>query len=67
MTSTKQSFTKQGQCPVIGRPVSLSGIRVSLAGATAVTEKNCSNIVKCLEANGNLERIQGCLLHALNE
>ncbi|WP_262982229.1 hypothetical protein [Sulfurirhabdus autotrophica] len=39
MTSTRQSFTTQGQCPVIGRPVSLSGIRVSLIGSTAIAEK----------------------------
>ncbi|MDP2024834.1 hypothetical protein [Sulfuriferula sp.] len=66
MASTKEPFSAQRQCPVAGRIVSLSGVRVSLAGAVAIAQKNCSNEATCLKANGNLERIEGCLLHNLN-
>lgn len=65
MSSTKQPFSKQAKCPVIGRQVSLNGVRVTLSGVTTVASKNCSNVEACIQTYGTIESITGCLLHNL--
>jgi hypothetical protein len=66
MQSTRQPFVKSEHCTVINSPVSLSGIRVVLGDAIAITKKSCSNVAKCLEKSESLEKIPSCLLHNLN-
>jgi len=67
MGSTKTPFTKNAQwCPVVGHTVNLSGILVELPGLhMEVAHKSCSNVGKCLEIHGNLERLSNCLIHIL--
>lgn len=67
MGSTKEPISKREHCPVVGYLVSLSGIRVTLPGAgpSEVYRKNCSNIEACLLKYQSIDRIAGCLLHAL--
>ena len=67
MSSTKKPFTKQMKCPVVGHQVSLKGLRVTVAEATEIAQRSCSNVVHCLNAHGSIESITGCLLHELHE
>ena len=63
----RKSFRYARMCPVIHRPVDVSGETVSLPG-TALSEvirKSCSHAQACIAAHGALERIPGCLLREL--
>lgn len=62
MASTKEPFSVQRRCEVVRRTVSLSGLRVSLAGNVAIAKRNCSNAAACLQFKGSIDRIEGCLL-----
>jgi hypothetical protein len=65
--STKNPFSQQKHCPVAEQVVTLRGIRVPLGGGpTAVSQKNCSNLVDCEAENGPAAQNARCLLHSLN-
>lgn len=67
MGSTKESLAKSEHCPMVGRIVHLSGIRVSLAGQSAIAQKSCSNVASCLAEYKNLDRVSKCMLHTFGE
>ncbi|CAM2198537.1 protein of unknown function (plasmid) [Paraburkholderia kururiensis] len=64
--STRNLFSQQKHCPVVDQVVTLHGVRVTLGGGpTAVSKKNCSNLVGCEAANGPAAQNARCLLHTL--
>lgn len=64
MSSTKQLFSKDVQCPVVGHTVTLNYIRVSLPGGpSAVARLTCSNVEKCLAVHKSIDQIPNCSLH----
>jgi hypothetical protein len=67
MASTKESFSKDAQCPVISGRVTLSGVIVSLGQYSEVTKRTCSDVAGCLSKYGPLEREPKCLLHTLSK
>jgi len=65
MGSGRQTFVKKELCPVLGRTVSLKGMRVSRNGQSVVAKSTCSNISNCIETHCSTDKIPECLLHKL--
>jgi len=65
---TRWPVEKEAECPVVEHWVTLRAFEVSLDDSprAAIADPTCSNIKKCLEAHGSIERIPGCLLRNLN-
>jgi len=65
---TRWPVEKEAECPVVEHWVTLRAFEVTLddCSRAAIADPTCSNIKKCLEAHGSIERIEGCLLRNLN-
>jgi len=65
---TRWPVEKEAECPVVEHWVTLHAFEVTLedSARAAIADPTCSNIKKCVEANGSIERIEGCLLRNLD-
>ena len=65
---TRWPVEKEAECPVVEHWVTLHAFEVTLQDSSraALADPTCSNIKKCLETHGSIERIEGCLLRNLD-
>ena len=65
MASERKPFNHHLDCPVVKQKVTITGLVVSQAGASAYTNLSCTNIQQCLAKLGPIEGVPNCLLHKL--